>query len=200
MKASVLALAFLCLAGCASAASDPTCANGLKASHAGETICCAASCGVCGGPRCATSPGGAAKCCPSAIKAAATSCKAAEAPCIVDGVSKQAVTLTTEQLQKYVLEMNKLDINGVITGQQAKSLTSLNDVILYSKTAPSWDIKRATKALYVPPARLPEIARRRVPMGRRLWQCSPSPRPTLGAEGRFSAVARGFARKVTRSK
>ena len=119
MKASVLALAFLCLAGCASAASDPTCANGLKASHAGETICCAASCGVCGGPRCATSPGGAAKCCPSAIKAAATSCKAAEAPCIVDGVTKQAVTLTTEQLQKYVLEMNKLDINGVITGQQA---------------------------------------------------------------------------------
>ena len=46
-------------------------------------VCCAASCGTCGGSGCGGRPGGAASCCSGAIRAAGRSCAEHSAPCLV---------------------------------------------------------------------------------------------------------------------
>ena len=46
------------------------------------TVCCAKSCGVCGGTGCGALPGGAAKCSSGSIKAAGKSCADNPAPCV----------------------------------------------------------------------------------------------------------------------
>lgn len=67
----------------ASGAPDPTCSTGI----AGGTICCAASCGTCGGMGCADKPGGSQACCKNPIIASGVSCAQAGPPCILDGAS-----------------------------------------------------------------------------------------------------------------
>ena len=61
------------------AAGDPTCANGIKASH----FCCAKSCGKCGGKVCQKRPGGGSKCCFGKISAAGKNCDSVSAPCLI---------------------------------------------------------------------------------------------------------------------
>jgi len=61
---------------------DPTCQNGIRnPDH--PTICCARSCGVCGGKNCGKKPGGAKDCCTESILDSGISCESSSAPCIV---------------------------------------------------------------------------------------------------------------------
>jgi hypothetical protein len=59
--------------------SDPTCVNGIIKNN----ICCASSCGQCGGSGCSSLTGGASKCCTSTIANSGISCNNAIAPCIL---------------------------------------------------------------------------------------------------------------------
>ena len=64
-------------------ASDPTCAHGIANDESHPSICCAASCGRCGGPSCGMLPGGSAACCEGTISASNRSCAVFDAPCKV---------------------------------------------------------------------------------------------------------------------
>jgi len=147
------------LAVTAVAASDPLCAKGLKASDGSITVCCPKACGGCGGAGCGTFPGGASKCCVGKIIAAQTSCSGGAAPCVVDksAAADMARTLTSEELQKLVLQMNTLDQQGVVSQGNAAYLTSVTDVIVYSAGAPSWDLKKTASQIYTTPVHLPEM-------------------------------------------
>ena len=80
LSAAVLVSA--ALAGlCAVAASDPTCAHGIK--YGDGSVCCASTCGRCGGQHCSALPGGAAGCCGGNIKKAGRSCAHHDAPCVL---------------------------------------------------------------------------------------------------------------------
>jgi len=48
------------------------CAEGIT--NVDETVCCAASCGVCGGCKCDLNPGGPTLCCPGTIAATGFEC------------------------------------------------------------------------------------------------------------------------------
>lgn len=61
------------------AASDPTCEHGIR--H--DTVCCASSCGSCGGKNCSSLPGGSVSCCGGKIEAAGLSCSTHDAPCVI---------------------------------------------------------------------------------------------------------------------
>ena len=61
-------------------AADPRCERGLSDGH----VCCLASCGSCGGTGCDKRAGGGEGCCDGAIAAAARSCDAHAAPCVID--------------------------------------------------------------------------------------------------------------------
>lgn len=58
---------------------DPRCEVG-RADNKGQ-ICCPRTCGLCGGPNCASRPGGSAACCEADIVTAGKSCDQHEAPC-----------------------------------------------------------------------------------------------------------------------
>ena len=58
---------------------DPTCAFGVSAGD----VCCAASCGQCGGSGCGARPGGAHMCCTGQIRQGGQSCDTNAAPCIM---------------------------------------------------------------------------------------------------------------------
>ncbi len=47
------------------------------------SVCCAKSCGVCGGTGCGALPGGSTKCCSGAIKKANKSCAKSAPPCVI---------------------------------------------------------------------------------------------------------------------
>ncbi|MEL7367944.1 MAG: hypothetical protein AAFN74_03455 [Myxococcota bacterium] len=61
----------------ASTPTDPTCQNGIRSGD----VCCASSCGTCGGTGCSGRPGGADACCTGAIRDSEVSCSEAGAPC-----------------------------------------------------------------------------------------------------------------------
>lgn len=54
-------------------------AGGILGDH--KAVCCARSCGTCGGKGCAAAPGGKYKCCGSEIKASGRLCSVVKAPC-----------------------------------------------------------------------------------------------------------------------
>ena len=60
-------------------------AGGILATSGKEKgkVCCASSCGVCGGHDCGSHKGGHEACCTGQIKAAGKSCETAKAPCVV---------------------------------------------------------------------------------------------------------------------
>ena len=62
------------------AAADPQCLHGIKSG----LVCCAASCGICGGTTCAHEPGGPESCCGTHIERNNMSCTLNPAPCIID--------------------------------------------------------------------------------------------------------------------
>jgi hypothetical protein len=64
-----------------SSSSDPTCEHGVLASDKG--VCCAKSCGRCGGTSCQSLPGGRDNCCSSEIKKAAHHCSGHDPPCLM---------------------------------------------------------------------------------------------------------------------
>ncbi|CAN0414131.1 unnamed protein product, partial [Scytosiphon promiscuus] len=61
----------------------PTCSNGLPGFETGG-VCCATSCGSCGGVGCGSLPGGSASCCSNVIIASGEQCSVTEeAPCVI---------------------------------------------------------------------------------------------------------------------
>lgn len=72
-------------------AADPSCSNGVRAGD----VCCAKSCGVCGGTGCNDRPGGSAGCCSGVIARANLSCSDHDAPCVLtdDAVPVEAFSL-----------------------------------------------------------------------------------------------------------
>jgi hypothetical protein len=61
---------------------DPLCERGILS--ADGTVCCAASCGRCGGSDCSSLPGGLNACCTTHIEPLSRSCLNHEAPCVMD--------------------------------------------------------------------------------------------------------------------
>jgi peptidoglycan/xylan/chitin deacetylase (PgdA/CDA1 family) len=59
--------------------NDPNCIHGIKAGN----ICCASSCGICGGNGCSLRVGGANGCCSGSILLANLSCNTYTSPCII---------------------------------------------------------------------------------------------------------------------
>ena len=59
---------------------DPACATGIIAGR----VCCAASCGVCGGSGCGGRPGGAEACCSGTVTQSGRSCEQFGPPCLLD--------------------------------------------------------------------------------------------------------------------
>eukprot|EP00984_Skeletonema_dohrnii_P028281 scaffold18198_cov134-Skeletonema_dohrnii-CCMP3373.AAC.8 len=54
--------------------------------HPGREVCCASSCGSCGGSGCGSLPGGGSQCCTGAVKNSGPSCDTAlSAPCLFQG-------------------------------------------------------------------------------------------------------------------
>lgn len=66
--------------GGSSTDADPRCLHGTKSG----VVCCAATCGTCGGTTCAHEPGGPQKCCAGDIQRNNASCNSNEAPCMLD--------------------------------------------------------------------------------------------------------------------
>jgi hypothetical protein len=143
----------------ASAYSDTLCARGLKVSSGSDTVCCPAACGTCGGDDCADAPGGSANCCIADIVSEQRSCAEAEAPCVVDYTSavEHARTLTVEEHEALVLQMNALDEAGVLSSGAASVLTDLTDVIVYSSGAPTFDLDENARNMYLAPVALPHM-------------------------------------------
>ncbi len=65
--------------------TDPMCERGIMDDSG--NVCCAASCGECGGEECGAREGGADSCCTGAIIESGVSCGSANAPCIVNDVT-----------------------------------------------------------------------------------------------------------------
>lgn len=61
-------------------AGDPSCSTGIAA----DGVCCAASCGACGGAGCGNRPGGSAACCAGPIRTSGVSCSGSTPPCVLD--------------------------------------------------------------------------------------------------------------------
>ena len=80
----LLVAAAFCSCQALATAADPGCDRGLRASGG---VCCARSCGRCGGHGCGALPGGSAHCCGGAIKAAHRSCATHDPPCTIGGPS-----------------------------------------------------------------------------------------------------------------
>jgi hypothetical protein len=59
---------------------DPTCSTGISS---GSNVCCAASCGACGGSGCASRPGGGDACCLTNIRNDGVSCTESGPPCVL---------------------------------------------------------------------------------------------------------------------
>eukprot|EP00937_MAST-01D_sp_MAST-1D-sp2_P003878 g3878.t1 len=118
-----------------SAQADPTCEFGFKTTVGDASVCCASAC----------SPVEARAFLDT--EAGSNSCDEVAPPCVVQG-SDQVHTLTTEELQKLVQEMNNLDSETTVSKGDAKSILSLKDVIIYSKDAPTWDLKKQAQDLY----------------------------------------------------
>jgi cysteine-rich repeat protein len=57
----------------------PQCANGIRKGR----LCCASSCGTCGGSGCGSRPGGAKKCCGGKIEKSRVTCRDGRPPCII---------------------------------------------------------------------------------------------------------------------
>ena len=74
--------ALVALAAAASAAPDPNCDTGIRAARRND-ICCASSCGSCGGAGCGDRPGGGGNCCVGTIESSARSCLDHPPPCVV---------------------------------------------------------------------------------------------------------------------
>ena len=62
--------------------------DGIAINQTGETICCAKSCGSCGGSGCVSRPGGTNKCCTGNILSSGQICglKGNKAPCTIPGI------------------------------------------------------------------------------------------------------------------
>ncbi|MCK5800538.1 MAG: hypothetical protein KAI47_25290, partial [Deltaproteobacteria bacterium] len=60
---------------------DPSCGHGVLSSN--KKVCCASSCGTCGGTGCSQFPGGAEGCCTSNITTANKPCAKNAAPCVM---------------------------------------------------------------------------------------------------------------------
>ena len=73
----MMLIPLVCLMAVASA-SDPTCKTGIEHD---TTICCAKSCGRCGGTGCESLPGGPDSCCAGQIKKNGKSCATSDPPC-----------------------------------------------------------------------------------------------------------------------
>lgn len=66
---------------------DPLCELGIIGNSAsGSNLCCAASCGACGGTGCGSLPGGSGSCCGTPILNSGLSCDDTSAPCIITPV------------------------------------------------------------------------------------------------------------------
>jgi hypothetical protein len=72
---------------------DPTCATGFA--NSGKTVCCAKSCGGCGGSNCGDNPGGSSACCGNQIKDSALSCDSNVPPCVMATETPTASTTGT---------------------------------------------------------------------------------------------------------
>jgi hypothetical protein len=59
--------------------SDPQCSSGIARGN----VCCAASCGTCGGTGCSSRPGGTGACCTGAVWQSAPSCTYSGPPCVL---------------------------------------------------------------------------------------------------------------------
>ena len=64
--------------------------DGIAIKQTGGTICCAKSCGSCGGSGCVSRPGGTNKCCTGNILTSGQICglKGNKAPCTIPGTSE----------------------------------------------------------------------------------------------------------------
>jgi heparanase 1 len=60
--------------------ADPQCQKGIKL----KSVCCAKSCGVCGGSGCGAHPGGSSACCGGNIEHADQSCDTHDPPCMIN--------------------------------------------------------------------------------------------------------------------
>eukprot|EP00039_Didymoeca_costata_P019479 m.337679 g.337679 ORF g.337679 m.337679 type:complete len:279 (-) comp18206_c0_seq1:67-903(-) len=69
--------------GSTSGSGDPTCSTGIK----DGSVCCAASCGTCGGSGCGERSGGAASCCGSSVANLGRSCNSVGPPCTISSSS-----------------------------------------------------------------------------------------------------------------
>lgn len=72
--------------------SDPTCSLGIR--EGSGKVCCAKSCGMCGGLGCQNRPGGASNCCTSQVSINGKSCSSALAPCNIQTSPAPVVTTT----------------------------------------------------------------------------------------------------------
>ena len=72
-------------------APDPTCSTGVPKKNGDRNVCCASSCGRCGGSGCSGLPGGENACCAGAVLAAGRSCLLFPPPCeILEDTSPSA--------------------------------------------------------------------------------------------------------------
>lgn len=78
---------------------DPTCLNGTK----NGDICCAQSCGTCGGVNCSQRPGGASFCCPQGVLKLNRSCNEFPAPCQIREVDQPDQPNQSDQKDKKTL-------------------------------------------------------------------------------------------------
>jgi hypothetical protein len=76
--------------------STPTsvCSDGIPSG----TICCAKSCGICGGSGCSGRPGGAEACCSGNIQKSGRICSISPAPCIIDQTNSFKLSSQTDFL------------------------------------------------------------------------------------------------------
>ena len=99
--------------GIATVADDQTassrCVGGLLSTH--STVCCPASCGICGGTGCATLPGGRASCCPATIRATARSCATpTDSSCVIASqVSAEAEAVASPTREWLLGELTATD-------------------------------------------------------------------------------------------
>ena len=68
---------------------DFTCEEGIASAN--RDVCCASSCGSCGGSGCSSRPGGASACCTGGVKESARSCEVYGAPCVLTPEFQPAV-------------------------------------------------------------------------------------------------------------
>ena len=118
--------------------ADPECENGVLAGP----VCCAASCGICGGTGCNDRPGGSESCCAGTIQAKNQSCDDHVAPCVVD--------------REYapVVEAFSLVVNGVSNDRTTTEMRTL--VVAKSSTQAAKGVTEGTVQVVVCPHKLEE--------------------------------------------